>query len=129
MQWGSVGPYSPRNKNMDSPKFLILIYCSLRSPRKKITLILCRNWAFLCTNNIIWTQNPIVLILIIEKYFKISSIQKHLAEELITLPLTFDYYSSKPRGSRGKKLHSTKPRGTKKKFIPHLPHSPRNKIW
>ena len=45
-------PHSPRNKNMDSPKFLIR--CSPRSPRNKIKLILSWNRAFMCTQNTIW---------------------------------------------------------------------------
>ena len=44
--------------------------------------------------------------------------QKHLAEELINLLLTFDYYSSKRQGSPRKEISfPTTPRN--KKYIPH----------
>ena len=60
-----------------------------------------------------------------------------------SLKSTFDYYSffafninkimkiitpQNPGDPRGIKFHSPKPRGTKK-YIPHIPHSPRNEIW
>jgi hypothetical protein len=64
---------------MDSLKFLILIKCSPRSPRNKIKLILRWNRALLCTQSTIWMYDPIILIFVIEKYFKTLSIQTHLA--------------------------------------------------
>ena len=86
-------------------------------------------------------QHPIILIFIIEKsYLHPKALIK---SKLIHLPFTFDYYflfvfnikkitkiitPQNPGDPRGKKFHSPKPRGTKK-YIPHVPHSPSNKIW
>ena len=66
------GPHSPWSSwifhstfSNDSPIFLSFIWCSPRSPRNKIKLILCWNWVFVCTQNTIWMYDPIILIFLI----------------------------------------------------------------
>ena len=67
-----------------------------------------------------------------EKYFKIPSIQSHLANVLIHLPphfwlLLLFVFNTK---ENHKKIHlkiMVIPE-EQKKYIPHIPHSPRNEI-
>ena len=100
---------------MVSPKFLIC--CSLRS--KIISFY--NEIEYFCLH---WTQFECIVL----KYFKVPSIRGHLANALIHLPFTFDYYfffafninkikkkinPQNPMDPRRKKFHSLKPCQTK----------------